>query len=510
MADKVIVVEAGMDQCDIDRTPSALFTDDEHQRYTWLCRHSGRMAIKNHRNGSVRDPKTSSPPRYSTLVLDASGDEWLTNWERLFETLRIQQLRNPKFFHVDPAHRDALLEFAVTSGRTGECAEVNGCVGRERSKHARKKERAAKRQDYYTPSSGLFVDQCRGIVDHYCLRDGMIRKEVVEDLDYHVGDGVGEGLFTVKTNRGMHQARIVVIAVGPGNSPRIPGQIPGQRIDGACHVMQMEKFPDPVVKTKITRGQTTNVLVVGGGLTSAQIGDLEIKSGVTKVWHVMRSHLKVKPFDLNLEWLGKFRNVKQAIFWSADSDEERWEQIKLARNGGSITPTFHKIMKAHVARGRLSVFTNTVVEARVWDPGAQRWTVQTEPEIDLPPLDYIYYATGIQSDIRSLPFLQTIQKKFPIESHGGLPCINDDLMWKDEVPLFVTGRLGALKIGPGAANLAGARSGAERIAWSIADILDENDVNLVDKDLSSLGIGNRYNSLTSDSETDPDESQESA
>ncbi|KAG9887287.1 hypothetical protein KCU90_g19325, partial [Aureobasidium melanogenum] len=47
----------------------------------------------------------------------------------------------------------------------------------------------------------------------------------------------------------------------------------------------------------------------------------------------------------------------------------------------------------------------------------------------------------------------------------------DDLMWKENVPLFVTGRLAALRLGPGAGNLAGARSGAERIAWAIEDIL---------------------------------------
>jgi hypothetical protein len=31
----------------------------------------------------------------------------------------------------------------------------------------------------------------------------------------------------------------------------------------------------------------TNVMVVGGGLISAKIGDLAIRRGVTKVWHIM-------------------------------------------------------------------------------------------------------------------------------------------------------------------------------------------------------------------------------
>lgn len=29
----------------------------------------------------------------------------------------------------------------------------------------------------------------------------------------------------------------------------------------------------------------------------------------------------VKPFDIDLDWMGKFQNVQKAAFWSADSDE---------------------------------------------------------------------------------------------------------------------------------------------------------------------------------------------
>ena len=33
-------------------------------------------------------------------------------------------------------------------------------------------------------------------------------------------------------------------------------------------------------------------MVIGGGLTSAQIGGLAIRRGVTKVWHIMRGPLR--------------------------------------------------------------------------------------------------------------------------------------------------------------------------------------------------------------------------
>jgi len=56
-------------------------------------------------------------------------------------------------------------------------------------------------------------------------------------------------------------------------------------------------------------------------LTSAQLADLAVREGVTKVWLLMRGALKVKPFDVDLEWMGKFKNHEKAVFWSADSDE---------------------------------------------------------------------------------------------------------------------------------------------------------------------------------------------
>jgi len=50
--------------------------------------------------------------------------------------------------------------------------------------------------------------------------------------------------------------------------------------------------------------------------------------------------------------------------------------------------------------------------------------------------------------------------------------LTDELGWKKGVPLFVAGRMAALRLGPGAGNLEGARGGAERIAWGIEDVLE--------------------------------------
>jgi hypothetical protein len=146
--------------------------------------------------------------------------------------------------------------------------------------------------------------------------------------------------------------------------------------------------------------------------------------------------------------------------------------IAQARNGGSMTPRYRKVLDAHVASGKISLHTHTTLQSVSWDSQLKTWSsLISAPEVSFPSIDYIVFATGIQSNVETIPFLQTIQKQHPIETIGGLPCLNDDLMWNDDVPLFVTGRLAGLRLGPGAPNLVGARIGAERIAWNVEDVL---------------------------------------
>lgn len=268
------------------------------------------------------------------------------------------------------------------------------------------------------------------------------------------------------------------MAVGAANVPKVPSMpsMPDHNgsLPQACHSMQVKTFPDPLVQQRIASRQPTNIVVIGGGLTSAQVSDLAIRKGVTKVWHFMRGPLRVKPFDLDLEWMGKYKNTEHARFWLADSDEERLEIIRSARGGGSVTPTFHKILKRHIAAGKLELKTNTnLVDASFAKDGNGRgsWKLTMDPPVELPPIDYIYFATGIQTDFQSLPYLRTIMEKHPIPGHGGFPCLSSDLMWKDGMPMFLVGRLAGLRLGPGAANLGGAMAGAERVAWAVEDIV---------------------------------------
>ncbi|PYH90139.1 hypothetical protein BO71DRAFT_388275 [Aspergillus ellipticus CBS 707.79] len=551
-----------------EETPSAMFTDDEHQRYHWINKHSGRMALvqAHHRKrrgvraeryefeGGLRTRRGSTPTStpipgrmagagdapslsssvssapemefedgeradtgVSTLVLDSSGDRWMEKWSRAFRTLEIEQLRSPMFFHVDPRDRDGMLAYTQEEARERELWEISGCVGKEVSKHKKKKMMGRSkaqavgeveiderdRKDYFSPSTGLFADYCDSIVSRYGLDSpDMIRQCEVEDIgyDYHSELSPSDKIFMVTAADGSRfYSRVVVLAIGPGRTKILPFKLSGEEMNGACHSTEIRSFPSPNVKAKIKQRQETNVVVVGGGLSSAQVVDMALRKGVTRVWFLLRSDFKVKHFDLALNWMGKFKNFEKAAFWSADTDEERLEMIKAARNGGSITPRYQKILKQHVARHRLSIHARTVITGREYCASSRTWRLTTDPPVpDLSRIDYIYFATGMQADVNELPLLRQMNRDYPIETKQGLPCITDDLMWQPDVPLFLTGRLGSLRLGPGAANLEGARLGAERIAWAMEDVLGWKSPDTTGSERSKecfCGLGNRYADL---------------
>lgn len=189
---------------------------------------------------------------------------------------------------------------------------------------------------------------------------------------------------------------------------------------------------------------------------------------------------------------------------------ERLEMMKIARNGGSIAPRYVKILKQHAARSRASIHPRTVITTHKYHPDTQTWTLTTDPPIpDLPPIDYIYFATGARTNVREMPFLSNMKSQYPIEIKEGLPCLSDDLMWREDVPLFMTGRMAGLRLGPGAPNLEGARLGAERIAWSLEEILGKRK-EVGDKGAVEgfCGLGNRYASLVGDDDVEEEGEEE--
>lgn len=148
------------------------------------------------------------------------------------------------------------------------------------------------RKDYYAPPSELFKDYCSFIADRYGLCDkDLIKQAVVSGIDYDFVSQLwaDEKIFTIRTDGSTYYARSVVLAVGAGNAPSIPKPFPATGCPCACHAFQPQ---DKALASRVRAGKPTNVLVIGGGLTSAQIADRAIRQGATRVLHLMRGPMK--------------------------------------------------------------------------------------------------------------------------------------------------------------------------------------------------------------------------
>ena len=360
-----------------ESTPSAVFTDAEHSRYQWIKKHNGRMNIRSTKNagsesqtrrpGQKNASKDHPNSDLDIKVLDGSDDSWLHSWKSNFSALSISHLRSPMFFHPCPRDRDGLLAFAHETGAAEKCIEIANCVGKSMSKHRRKRKVAngcsvgcstarapleideRDRKDYYVPSAETFHGFCDEIVQRYGL-ESLVEKSRVVSIEYDFPDAFGlhdfggqtnMRVFKIKTSCGQVKfARVAVLAVGAGGSPNMPRALSVAEGEGAIHSTKIPEkglLPSYLRKKMLARC-LTSVMIVGGGLTAAQIADECIASGVSRVVMVMRSGLKrassgllalammtdeclVKPFDIDLQWMAKYRNGEKAAFWSADSDE---------------------------------------------------------------------------------------------------------------------------------------------------------------------------------------------
>ena len=77
-------------------------------------------------------------------------------------------------------------------------------------------------------------------------------------------------------------------------------------------------------------------------------------------------------------------------------------------------------------------------------------------------IDRIWVATGSQLDARNHPLLTDVLDAYPIEVVNGLPVVDEHLRWRG-CELFIMGGLAALRVGPVARNLSGARAASDRI-----------------------------------------------
>lgn len=300
--------------------------------------------------------------------------------------------------------------------------------------------------------------------------------------------------FSVDVKDGVQlAAKAVVCAMGPGATPGVPAYLrdtvpcttplPVTSGPGWCHStqlgMQGRLLPPQAMRDRQERGLPTTLVVVGGGLTSAQICDVAIRRGTSHVILLLRGYMKVKPFDVGLQWIGRYANLEKMCFWQEDDPDQRLKTLLHARNGGSISPRYARLMKTYQDQGRLTIMTCTEIVAAQWSPTEQaavqddgQWTLDlvtkympatkrngqntTDEEEEKPvqqesrstiTANYIVSATGAAPRFSQVPFLANIVRSHPVPEYGGLPFVNESLQY-GALPLFCTGAFSALQVSP--------------------------------------------------------------
>ncbi|KAI9336858.1 hypothetical protein DFJ73DRAFT_849949 [Zopfochytrium polystomum] len=505
----------------LERSPYSLVTDESHQRIHHIAKKRGNartsLSPKQasdgplHRCCSVLDAEAV---KRRILVVDGSGNEWMSKWNKSFEAYQIEFLRSPMYFHPDPFHVDALRAFTEAGNREKELQDITasfeaGCKACKKTK-TRSHFSANDRNQFYTPKQRLFSDFCMSLVDRYFLHD-ILKQGWVTDIDPVVCNKSRHFKVTFTTPDGMTtvvRARTVVAALGNSNIPNIPpwarmipaGSYPPKRLAhaldfvdcllaGADHcsihcedpkgdilpadlqaALAEPRSSSSSQEQPVAGKRKLKALIIGGGLTSAQLVDLAVKRGFDEVVLITRSKLRTMQFDLSFDWIGRNSAIAFSRFWRSDSPEVRREMLRKAKNGGSITPEYMKILKAYVAAGKLVVKENLQVKQADWlddktENPLQRpcWRVNFGKTSDTLFFDLIWMGTGATLDVKREPCLTSMLRKSPIEVVGGLPVLTRDLRWNDLEFYMMSGYCG-LSLGPTAGNIIGGKLAAERIA----------------------------------------------
>src|SRR5882757_3051602 len=347
-------------------------------------------------------------------VLDP--DHWLQGWHQRFRRLSIGALRSACVHHPSPDPY-ALVNYAQSQGRL---AELTGSIG--------------------CPSAALFADFCRSLIELHSLHRVRIQCRAVELRPDSTG------VTVALKGGGTLRARRVVVASNPMRSLRPDiATTPGIR-----HSDELDLTQADVAGRRI--------VVVGGGLTAAQLAVAAVHRGAS-VRLLARRRLVQRDLDVEPMWLGR----ALPAFHRVRDPRLRADIARRARGGGSIPATTRtQLARCAADTGRLRLHEDSPVESI--EPHSGHWLVATERGTH--SADEVWLATGHRLHLDNEPMLSWVGRRCPTQTAAGLPVTGPDLRWPG-THIYLCGGLATLAVGPTARNLAGARMAAERICASI-------------------------------------------
>ena len=351
----------------------------------------------------------------------------MAQWKKRFQGQEIPYLRSPAVHHPEPLVGE-LRKFAES-----RMAELYDPYGR--------------------PGTDLFHDFCHEVTKRWQLENAVTPAKVV-DLRYQ--KNLSRYPFRLRLDNGQDiHSRRVVLATGSG-----PQRFPEWVKTLSNYPKECLSHSDSIqLQGQAIAGQT--ILIIGNGLSSAHLAVGAAKRGAHVIMMARRKFYD-KIFDADPGWLGP-KYLKG--FHTEPSWEKRYQMIQEARNGGSVTPELMFKLRRLERQGQLRFYEQCEVDSAKWM--GHHWQVHcrtSEQHICLNdiPIQKIWLATGTFQSLQQHPLLHNIQKTFPVQWIKGLPVLDEYLRWP-KCELFIMGAGAALRLGPVARNLAGARMASDRI-----------------------------------------------
>jgi hypothetical protein len=298
------------------------------------------------------------------------------------------------------------------------------------------------------PTLDLFLDHARAVVDRRGL-DALHHRARVTGLSRR-GDRL-----RVATDDATLDARRVVLAVGLGARPTVPGWAESLAdTPWLAHVWDGDFDPTAA-------GFDGPTYVVGGGITAAQVAcHLAPTADVTLL---SRHELSVALTEASPEWLD-WRHVEREIHSLPPGSSARHERIRAARNDGTVPPYALSRLDAARECADLTLRLGEIVRAHATDEGLflrfADGTTATGARVVL--------ATGLDPVVEH-PLVERVAAALGLARDGrGYPVLDDrTLAWRHTdgtaSRVTVSGALAAPTVGPFAQNIAGAHRAAERL-----------------------------------------------
>lgn len=464
---------------------------------------------------------------------------WMDGWKSNFDHLNIKFLRSPVLAHPDAFDPNSLLAYAYTHHRQHELKESD-------CSHSKKIRSLGESQIglWDLPSTSLFNDFCVDLSnrlqhDYICgtvidITDNNNNNKNSQDDGYDGDDGddppfqltINNNNLKGKTSK-IITANAVILALGTIGKPIIPRGLKSVPHSKVCHWQQLDVHKDKIQYCK-------NVLVIGGGLTAVQTAQYALANSnntTTKVILCSRRHIQEKAFDVANSWFDRRHANRHISNFYHSSVEERLRILKDARNGGSVPSMYMNAIKPYIKSGQLEIIEGAEVtynrmtvdddengEERNDSSSLSRVSVtihqhqgvfnnksSTSSSSSLSvntsnmssaefEFDLILLATGVEPDCNVHPLIQQVQKRYPIDTVGGFPCITEDLQHPYRDRLCFVGSLSSLNTGPDAANLMGIKRSANIVAntldcrsWLRNEGGNENDDQEKEEGINSNG-----------------------